>query len=313
VYASRQPARRTGSAARRVERDVPELAGRVAVAAHDLAVDHHARADAVRHGHVHEVRRRLGAALPEPHAGRARRRSARSRSAPAGGAPRRARRACRRRASRAAARRARARCAGRPCRAPRGRSPRSGRPRRGWPGARRMRSGASASTRATGSVIVSNARGRSACRRSREHQVRAAEAHVDRHHQPVARADVEHLRLAAARRVDRGPLVDGALAQQLVDQRGDHAAPDVHAAREVGARDRLVLADEVEHDLPVDLARGRAGRADEPPGVDLSHDSGGTGASVGGDGQIGDAARSCALPNPTLHWHRSIVFCKNNI
>ena len=104
-----------------------------------------------------------------------------------------------------------------------------------------------------------------------EHEVGAAEADVDADDEPVAGADVEHLRLAAARGVDRGALVDRLLAEQLVDERGDHAAADLHAAREVGARDRLVLADEVEHDLPVDLARRGAGRADEAAGVDLSH------------------------------------------
>ena len=104
-----------------------------------------------------------------------------------------------------------------------------------------------------------------------EHDVGVAEANVDGDDEAVVRADVEHHRLAAARRVDGRALVDRAVHQQLTDERRHHPATHAHPAREVGARDRLVLADEVEDDLAVDLARRRASGANEAAGVDLSH------------------------------------------
>ena len=100
---------------------------------------------------------------------------------------------------------------------------------------------------------------------------RATEAYVDRHDESVARAHAQHHGLSAAGSVDRVALVDRPVVEQLPDDRGDHASADAHPPREVGPRDRLVLADEIEHDLAVDLARGRSRRPDEAACVDLSH------------------------------------------
>ena len=113
-----------------------------------------------------------------------------------------------------------------------------------------------------------------------EEQVGAAEAHIDRHHEPIASPHVQHLGPAATRGgggqgggggFGGRPFVNGAFLEQLVDQGRHDPRSDPHAARQVGARDRLMLAHQVQEDLPVDLpGRGARGAA-EIPGIDLSH------------------------------------------
>ncbi len=105
----------------------------------------------------------------------------------------------------------------------------------------------------------------------RQHHERAAEPDVDGDDEPVVRPHVQHLRPASARGVDRIALVEGALRDELCGEVGDHAATDLHPARELRPGDRLVLADEIEQDLEVDLARSPASGADEAAGVDLPH------------------------------------------
>jgi len=82
-----------------------------------------------------------------------------------------------------------------------------------------------------------------------EHQERAARADVDGHARSLVRVDIEQRRLAAARRLPRVALDDVSAVQQLLDQQGRCAAPQLHAPREVGARDRLMAADERQGDL----------------------------------------------------------------
>ena len=105
-------------------------------------------------------------------------------------------------------------------------------------------------------------------------------AQVGQHHERFARADVGS-RDRAASRIDvqeRGlPAADGlaggafenhAVANQVVDDARDGAAAHVHHPGEVGARNRLVRAHEVQHDAAVDLA-GRAAGGDAEVGRGL--------------------------------------------
>ena len=71
----------------------------------------------------------------------------------------------------------------------------------------------------------------------------------------------------------RPGLVDVARGNQVADDRRERGATHVHAPRQLGARDRLMLADQVEHDPPVDLARRGARRQAIVPRVDLAHES----------------------------------------
>ena len=92
------------------------------------------------------------------------------------------------------------------------------------------------------------------------HHERARRADVDRHHAALARVDVEERRLASTLRLAGGALEDRALADQLVHEQADGTPPRLHQPREVGARDRLVGAHQVQHDPPVDRARCAARR-----------------------------------------------------
>ena len=104
-----------------------------------------------------------------------------------------------------------------------------------------------------------------------QHEVGLAEPNVDGDDEAVVRPDVEHHRLAAARRLHGGSLIDRPVAQQLADERRHHPSADAHPAREVGPRDGLMLAHEIEDDLPVDLPGRGASGANETAGVDLPH------------------------------------------
>src|SRR5687767_8755160 len=109
-------------------------------------------------------------------------------------------------------------------------------------------------------------------REIRQHERRAAEPHIDRDDETVARADIQHGWLSPAGRIHRCALVHRALSDQLANEGGDHAAADLHPARELSPRDGLVLAHEVECDAPVDIARRGARGATEAEGVDLPHE-----------------------------------------
>ena len=104
-----------------------------------------------------------------------------------------------------------------------------------------------------------------------EHHERLAGADVGGDHGAAARVDVEERRLAAAHGLAGRALEDQAFAQQVVDDQRDGAAAHAHRPGEVGARDRLVRADQVQHDAAVDLAAGAAGGDPEARRVDTAH------------------------------------------
>jgi hypothetical protein len=105
----------------------------------------------------------------------------------------------------------------------------------------------------------------------REHVVGLAGANVHGHHRPPARIDIEKGRLPPALALAGRAFDDQPGAEEVVDDQADAAAAHAHRAGEVGARNRLVRAHEIQHDLPVDLAR-RALRGDtEADRVDPSH------------------------------------------
>src|SRR5207253_2421642 len=84
--------------------------------------------------------------------------------------------------------------------------------------------------------------------------IRPAETDVDRHDKPIPGPHVQHLRPATPRDIGERALVDRAFCQQLLDQSGHHATSHRHAAGEIGPRDRLQLAHEIQQNQPVDLS-----------------------------------------------------------
>ena len=103
------------------------------------------------------------------------------------------------------------------------------------------------------------------------HQIGLTRTHIDGDDRAAPRIDVEKRGLAAADGLARGPFDDEATLEQIADEETDAAAAHSHGAGEVGARDRLVGADEIQHDLAVDLARGALGGDLKANRVDLSH------------------------------------------
>ena len=106
-------------------------------------------------------------------------------------------------------------------------------------------------SRAVGIVTMAE---RGTAHRIGEHQKGAAGADVDGDTRPLARVDVERCRLTSAGSLADGAFDDVTVVEELLDEQADGAGPDPHTAREVGARDRLVAADQRQGDLPVDLA-----------------------------------------------------------
>jgi hypothetical protein len=104
-----------------------------------------------------------------------------------------------------------------------------------------------------------------------EHHGRAARSHVHGGGEPVGGAHVQVRRPPAAGGRPLGAGDDDAVGEELVDEGRDLAAPHAQAARDVDARDRLVLAHEVQHDLPVDVPRRAAPGEPGAGGVDFPH------------------------------------------
>ncbi len=104
-----------------------------------------------------------------------------------------------------------------------------------------------------------------------EHQERAARPNVHRHAGSLAGVDVEERRPAPARDLAGRAFDDVPLLEQLLHEEADGAAAHFHAARQVGAGDRLVAADQSEGDLAVDVARRSAGRDVEACGINAAH------------------------------------------
>ncbi len=87
----------------------------------------------------------------------------------------------------------------------------------------------------------------------------------------AARVDVEKRRLSPANGLAGGAFDDEAALEEVADDEADASPADTHRAGEVGARDRLIRADEIQHDLPVDLSRGALGGDLKANRIDLSH------------------------------------------
>jgi hypothetical protein len=100
---------------------------------------------------------------------------------------------------------------------------------------------------------------------------RLAGAHVDRDHAAAAGLDVQVHGLAAPPALALGALEDEPGLEELVDEPADHAPPHPHEASQLRPGDRLLRPDQVERDLPVDLARGPAPGDAERGGVDPAH------------------------------------------
>src|SRR4051812_45626787 len=83
--------------------------------------------------------------------------------------------------------------------------------------------------------------------------------------------DMQKSRLASAQGFAGGSLVDHVLIDQLLHQYANGAPRDLHATRQVGARNRLVLADQIKRDAPIDVARRGARGYFEISRVNLTH------------------------------------------
>src|SRR5206468_2331503 len=68
-----------------------------------------------------------------------------------------------------------------------------------------------------------------------------------------------------------GAFDDLAVGEQLLDEQADRAAAHFHPARQVGARDWLMAADERQRDLTVDLPGGAARGNVEAIGINATH------------------------------------------
>jgi hypothetical protein len=82
---------------------------------------------------------------------------------------------------------------------------------------------------------------------------------------------MEEPRPAASRRPADGTFSDPAFIDQLIDDGRHGAALQARSSRQVGARQRVVAADEVERDAAIDLARGLTRRHPEIGEIDLAH------------------------------------------
>jgi hypothetical protein len=107
--------------------------------------------------------------------------------------------------------------------------------------------------------------------RVREHEEGAGRPDIDGHARSAPRVDVEHCRPPAARGFAGGAFDDLAVVEQLLNEQADRAAAHFHSARQVGARDGLMAADERQRDLTVDLPGGAARRNVEAIGINATH------------------------------------------
>ena len=132
---------------------------------------------------------------------------------------------------------------------------------------------ASASTTAFGSRLVGNETMPVSGLPTRSASIRKVwlDADVGRDDGAAARVDVEERRLAAADRLAGRPFENELAGQQLVDDQRDRGPAHAHRPGEIGARDRLPGADQVQDDAAVDLAAGASGGDPEARGVDTAH------------------------------------------
>ena len=105
----------------------------------------------------------------------------------------------------------------------------------------------------------------------RKHEVSAAESHIDCDDEPILSLQVQKGRFAATARFSSGALIDQALVYKLTDQQAHGSACDAHAAGEVGARDGLMLANEIECNAAINVARCSAGGDPKVLSINFAH------------------------------------------
>ena len=103
------------------------------------------------------------------------------------------------------------------------------------------------------------------------HQIGLTCPDVDGHDRAATRVDVEKRGLASTDGLAGRALDDQPALEEVADDEADAAATHAHGAGEVGARDGLVRAYEIQHDLAVDLARGALRGDLKADRIDLSH------------------------------------------
>src|SRR6266849_3746627 len=67
------------------------------------------------------------------------------------------------------------------------------------------------------------------------------------------------------------PLINQPLSDQLLHQNTNYATGHLNQASEIGARNRLMLADQIKGDVTIYVARGRPRSHVKISGVDFSH------------------------------------------
>ena len=106
----------------------------------------------------------------------------------------------------------------------------------------------------------------------RNQDVGARGANVDADDATLARVDVQESGTApASDGFADSAFEDQRLAEQLADEQACDAAADVHQAGQVGAGDRLMGANEIQSNLPVDFAAGPTPGDREIVWIDLAH------------------------------------------
>ena len=100
------------------------------------------------------------------------------------------------------------------------------------------------------------------------------EPDVDTDREPVSGSDEKHFGPSSSRCGDSRSGIDLAGFDEFRNKRRDHPATDSHSARQVRARDGLILSNQVQDYPAVYVARRGSGRADEPLGIDASQLSG---------------------------------------
>jgi hypothetical protein len=83
--------------------------------------------------------------------------------------------------------------------------------------------------------------------------------------------EMEKARASPSRRRSNRTLCDPAFADQLVDDRGNRASLKARVPRKIGTRHRLMPANEIQRDPPIDLPGGLAGRNVEIGEINLAH------------------------------------------
>src|SRR2546421_995550 len=104
-----------------------------------------------------------------------------------------------------------------------------------------------------------------------EHEIGFAETDIDCNRQPVMRPDMQERRLATAQRFAGDSFIDNILVHQFLDQHAHYAAGHIHSPREVSSGNRLVLANKIQRNPPIDISRRGAGGYAKISGIDLSH------------------------------------------